>query len=100
MRKDTSNVEAIFCISTWAITNGFDSQIFYRTYPSAPTIPEVMDLRDAFGKRFEEAMTQVLLGELPQPAIMGDLLAPVAFQVNGLDFSWLPPELPSSLPDH
>lgn len=82
------------------LTNGFESTIFYRTYPSEPTIPEVKDLREAFGKRFEEAMTQMLLGELPQPAIMGDPLSALAFQVNGLDFAWLPPELPNSLPGH
>ena len=41
-------VEAVFCVSTWSVTNGFDSQIFFRTYPSDPAIPAVERLCKAF----------------------------------------------------
>ena len=95
-RKDTTQIEAVFCISTWSVTIGFDSQIFFRTYPTEPTIPALERLGKAFATRFEEAMTQLVLGTLPQAPEFADPLTPVAFNVNGLDFSWLPPTLPAT----
>ena len=95
-RKDTTQIEAVFCVSTWSVTNGFDSQIFFRTYPSEPTISAVERLCKGFATRFEEAMTKLVLGTLPQAAEVADPLTPVAFNVNGLDFAWQPPTLPAS----
>jgi hypothetical protein len=95
VRKDTKQIEAIFCVSTWAVTNGFSSNIFFRAYHFEPPAAEVDALKEAFGKRFEEAMTKLILGELPKAQQMADPLAPVTFAVNGLDFSWLPPEMPA-----
>jgi len=95
VRKDSKQIEAIFCVSTWAVTNGFSSNIYFRAYHFEPPTVEVAALKEAFGKRFEEAMTKLILGELPKAQQMADPLAPVTFAVNKLDFSWLPPEMPA-----
>ena len=95
VRKDTQQIETIFCVSTWSVTNGFSSNIFYRAYPENPTVPEVAALQQAFGTRFEEAMTQLVLDEIPKVAEQAAPLTPVSFHIKGLDFSWLPPEVPN-----
>lgn len=96
VKKDTKQIEAVLCISTWAVTNGFSSKIFFKAYPENPDIPEVATLQQAFGNRFEEAMTQLMLDEIPKASERLDPLAPVCFSIKGLDFSWLPPEIPSN----
>jgi hypothetical protein len=96
VRKDTSQIEAIFCASTWSVTNGFESLILFRAHPMGEAIPVVASIREAFAKRFEEAMTQLVQGTSPQAAAKASPLAPVTFKVNGLDFSWLPPILPQT----
>ncbi|MGO8748790.1 MAG: hypothetical protein ACLQNE_22705 [Thermoguttaceae bacterium] len=99
VRKDTTQIEAIFCAATWTETNGFDSYIFFRTYPEKPSIPVVQQLQNAFGTRFEEAMTQLVLGTLPSSAVFADPLTPVTFSVDGIDYVWQPGVVPLNLND-
>jgi len=97
VRKDTTQIEAIFCVALWNQTNGFDSYVFYRSYPEKPSIPVVVQLQEAFGNRFEEAMTQLVLGTLPTTAVYSDPLTPIAFSVDGIDYVWQPGLVPLKL---
>jgi hypothetical protein len=97
VRKNTTQIEALFCVALWNQTNGFDSYVFYRTYPEEPTIPVVFQLQKAFGNRFEEAMTQLVLGTLPAAAIFADPLTPITFSIDGIDYVWQPGLVPLAL---
>ena len=90
VRKDTSQIEVLFCISTWVETNGFDSQVFFRTCSDKPECEIIRELKTAFSQHFEAAMTQLIHGTLPRNAPLADPLTPVAFRVDGLDFAWMP----------
>lgn len=94
VRKDTTQIDAVFCVSTWSVTNGFDSQIFFRTYPSDSEFDVVRRLQQAFASRFEEAMTQLVTGMLAADAPLAAPLTPVTFARCGLDFAWEPPTIP------
>ncbi len=94
VRRHTSQIEAIFAVSTYTETNGFDSWIYYETHLSKPEHEILLRLREAFGVRFEEAMTKLVTGQLPANAQMADPLTPVTFNVQGLDFAWMPPAVP------
>lgn len=97
VRKDTTQIEAIFCAATWTETNGFDSYIYFRTYPEKPSIPVIEELQRAFETRFEEAMTQLVLGTLPSSAVFADPLTPVTFSLDGIDYVWQPGKVPLTL---
>lgn len=95
-KKDSSQFKAIVCISTWALSNGFESMMYYAFYPPNPKINVVEKLRIAFAKRFEEAMTNLITGNLPQFQKMGQPLKPIVFNAEGFDLYWEPPTLPKS----
>ena len=97
VRKNTSQIEAIFCVALWNETNGFDSYVFYRTYPEKPNIAVVSQLKDAFAKRFEEAMTQLMFGTLPATSIPAAPLTPITFSVDEIDYVWQPGLVPLKL---
>jgi hypothetical protein len=97
VRKDTTQIDAIFCVSLWNQTKGFDSYIFYRAYPEKPTITIVVQLQEAFGKRFEEAMTQLVIGTLPTTAVFSDPLTPITFNDDGIYYVWQPGLVPLRL---
>lgn len=99
VHKDTTQIEAIFCVALWNQTNGFDSSIFYGAYPEKPSIPVVEQLQKAFGKRFEETMTQLVLDTLPATAVFSDPLTPITFSVDGIDYVWQPGVVPLKLND-
>ena len=95
-KKDTSQVEAIVAISTWSVTNGFDSYAYFTAYPEAPPEPIVRRLKQAFAERFERGMTKLLKGDLQSDEPLSDPLKPSIFSVDGLDFAWMPPVVPAS----
>ncbi|MDZ4817782.1 MAG: hypothetical protein SGJ20_02290 [Planctomycetota bacterium] len=99
VRKDTTQIEAIFCVALWNQTNGFDSYVFFRAYPERPSIPVVSQLQEAFGNRFEEAMTQLVLGTLPATSVFADPLVPITFSVGGVEYVWQPGLVPLKLND-
>lgn len=92
--KDTTQIEAVLCVSTWSVTNGFDTEVFYRLHPDRPQHPIIDRLKEAFAARFMEVMTSLARGELGPSVETSDPLKPVAFEMNGLDFAWQPPRIP------
>lgn len=93
-KKDSRQFAAIVSISIETHTNGFNSYVFYRFSPFKPQQKEVISLREAFDKRFEKMMTDTILGNLPQSAERATPFKPVAFNYGGIDFTWMPPEVP------
>ena len=53
-----------------------------------------MRLQKTFGTRFEEAMTQLVLGTVLSSAVFVDLLTPVTFSVDRIDDAGLPGVVP------
>lgn len=96
VKKDTSQIEAIFCVSTWSVTNGFDTNVSFLAYLGEDEKKVVQELRNAFSTRFEETMTLLVTGRLAPNSESVAPLTPLRFTANGLDFSWLPPTI--SLP--
>lgn len=94
VRKDTTQIDAIYCVALWNQTNGFDSYVFYHTYPENPCLSVVEQLQDAFAKRFEEAMTQLVRGKLSSSTVFSDPLTPLIFRVEGIDYVWQPGRVP------
>ena len=94
VQKDTTQIEALLAISTWSISNGFDSYVFFNPYPKNSPHEVVRQLQNAFSQRFSEALTKMIQGTLAPGTQLANPLTPVAFTVNGLDFAWQPPIAP------
>lgn len=95
VKKNTTQIEAVCCASTWSMTNGYDTEAWCKLYPRLPEIPVVVELQYAFRKRFENAILQLIRGNLPEHSELSKPLTPVAFTRDGLQFSWQPPTLPN-----
>lgn len=93
-RKDSRQFEAAICISTWSLTNGFDSEAHYKFHPTHSKHAVVEKLLKAFDKRFEEAMTAVIRGTISEGADLSNPLKPCCFGSEGIDFYWQPPIIP------
>lgn len=93
-RKDSKQFFAIVSISVWSVTNGFDSYVFYKFSPEVTDRKEVVALRDAFAKRFEQMMTDVVRGTIPAETERASPVKPVAFSHLGIDLAWIPPKIP------
>jgi hypothetical protein len=96
VRKDTTQIKGVFCASTYSTTNGFDTEIFCRLHPDASKYEVVEQLADAFMRRFEEAMTRFVRRGCGADSAIADPLKPLAFRVDGLDYSWQPPVVPKT----
>ncbi len=91
--KDSSQFSAIVSISVWSYTNGFDTYVFNEFSPKEPQAAEVMAIRRAFHKRFEQTMTDSITGSLPRATEEAVPPKPVAFKNDGIDFAWIPPRI-------
>lgn len=92
--KDSKQFEAVISISAWTYTNGFDSFMYYRFSPTDAKHEEVLAIKKAFDKRFEQMMTDILTGKLPDSAEKSSPAKPVTFEHSGIDFAWVPPRVP------
>ena len=89
-RKDSKQFFAVISISVWSDTNGFDTYVLYRFSPVESEHKEVTALRDAFSKRFEQMMTDVVRGNIPESTERASPTKPVAFNHQGIDLAWGP----------
>jgi hypothetical protein len=96
VRKDTTQIEATFCISIWVATNGFDTNVVYRVRPAESPIPVIEALRRSFEKCFEGMMTDLVCGRIPKNAKRVNPAAPVTFTVEDEHFVWDPGEVQAS----
>jgi hypothetical protein len=94
VQNDSTQIDCVICISVWLMTNGFDSTINCKFYPFPSQNPTVERLAKAFFKREEEWMTAFArTGFLPQEEATQPM-KPVAFERNGIIFSFVPPQIP------
>ena len=93
-RKDSKQFYAVVSISVWSHTNGFDSNVFYKISPEETECKEVIALQDAFEKRFEQMMTDIVRGNIPEEVERASPIKPVVFNHQGIDLAWIPPKLP------
>lgn len=95
--KDTSAIENLVVISSWTITNGFDTVVNYGFHPHEPTCPDLAKLKETFWSTVEKLMTQMILGELDAESGMQEPMSPTYFNVDGEVFTFGVPQLESSL---
>jgi hypothetical protein len=93
-RKDSKQFFAVVSISVWSHTNGFDSYVFYKFSPEDTQCSEVVALRDAFDKRFDQMMTDMVRGNIPETSERATPVKPIAFNSKGIDLAWIPPKMP------
>lgn len=93
-KHDSKQIACVICISVWLVTNGFDSIINFKFYPSPSENPTVEKLAKAFLKREEEWMTDFARSGFLPPVEATQPMKPVAFERNGIIFSFAPPQIP------
>ncbi|MBW1784005.1 MAG: hypothetical protein JRL30_25105 [Deltaproteobacteria bacterium] len=94
--KDTSTIRHVIVISSWTITNGFDTVVNYGFHPREPTCSDLQKLRDVFWGTVEKLMTQMITGELDSESGMQQPMSPVYFNHQGEMFTFGVPQLESS----
>lgn len=95
--KDTSSIKHVIVISSWTITNGFDTVVNYGFHPHEPTSSDLKKLRDVFWATVERLMTQLITGELDPESGMQQVMSPTYFNHKGEVFTFGVPQLESSL---
>lgn len=95
--KDTSSIRHVIVISSWTITNGFDTVVNYGFHPHEPTCSDLKKLRDVFWETVEKLMTQMVTGGLDSESGMQQPMSPTYFNHQGEMFTFGVPQLESSL---
>lgn len=94
--KDTSTIRTVIVISSWTITNGFDTIVNYGFHPHEPAAPELLKLRDVFWKTVERLMTEMVQGKLDPKSGLQTPMAPIHFNHDGQAFTFGVPDIESS----
>lgn len=95
--KDTQQVHFSICISSWLITNGFESEVFFSFSPKEGECDLVMSLRNAFWSEINLLMDSWAQAGFSQDGDMLQPMTPIAFRANSMNHSFNPPALPSEL---
>jgi hypothetical protein len=95
--KDTRQVDFAICISSWLLTNGFESEYFVAFDPREGGCALVSAIREAFWKEEERLMAEWAGRGFLQDREMLQPIEPIAFSSGGVNFSTEPPTLPSEL---
>jgi hypothetical protein len=93
--KDTKQIELVICVSTWFLTNGFDSSINFQFFPKESVHPTIVKFQTAFWECVEEWMTEFGRGGFQVTGESQSPLQPISFEKTGRLFTALPPSLPS-----
>lgn len=94
--KDTSSIKKVIVISSWTITNGFDTAVYYGFHPNDPTCNDLCKLADTFWSTVEVFMTKMVTGELDLDSGMQEPMSPIHFDYEGAVFTFGVPHLESS----
>ena len=95
--KDTSSISEVIVISSWTLTNGFDTVVNYGFHPHEPSSPDLLKLRDTFWNTVNRMMTQMITGELDISSGMQKPMSPTHFKIEDKAFTFGVPQLESSL---
>lgn len=95
--KETQQVDFAICISSWLLTNGFESEVFFALNPTERGDDVTTAIRESFWKEIETLMTDWARAGFAQHGEMMQPIEPIAFRSDGINFSTQPPRLPSEL---
>ncbi|SCY77577.1 hypothetical protein [Desulfoluna spongiiphila] len=96
-KKDTSSISDVIVISSWTMTNGFDTVVNYGFHPHEPSSLDIVKLRDTFWSTINRMMTQMITGELDVSSGMQEPMSPTHFKIDDETFTFGVPQLESSL---
>lgn len=94
--KDSSSIKHVIVISSWTLTNGFDSNIYYAFHPHNPESPELIRLKDAFWARVNQIMSNLVTGKQDHQLAQTPM-GPLSFVHEGKTFTFGIPKIESSL---
>jgi hypothetical protein len=97
--KDTQQVDFSICISSWLITNGFESEVFFSFSPKEGECDLVTSLRNAFWLEIDFLMDSWAQKGFSQDGDLLQPMIPIAFRANSMNHSFNPPVLSSELDD-
>jgi len=97
--KDTQQVDFSICISSWLLTNGFESEVFFSFSPKEGECELVMSLRNAFWLEIDLLMDSWAQEGFSQDGDLLQPMIPIAFRANSMNYSFNPPVLSSELDD-
>lgn len=95
--KDTQQVDFSISISSWLLTNGFESEAFFAFDPQEGGCNVIEAIREAFWSRINNMMTEWARGGFKDDGEMLQPVEPIAFRNDGMNFSTQHPQLPSEL---
>lgn len=95
--KDTSVISKVIVISSWTITNGFDTVVNYGFHPHGPGCPELTKLKDTFWSAVTALMTRMIKGQLDPDMGLQEPMSPTHFRKGGKAFTFGVPQLESTL---
>lgn len=95
--KDTSSIKTVIIMSSWSITNGFDTVVNYAFHPNNSSCPTIQKLRDVFWESVEELMTQMMRGQIDITDGFQEPMSPISFLHNGTRYVYTAPQLKSTL---
>ena len=95
--KDTRQVDFAISVSSWLLTNGFESEYFVAFDPREGGCAVVSAIRESFWKEEERLMAEWAGRGFLQDGEMLQPIEPIAFSSGGMKFSTQPPTLPSEL---
>lgn len=95
--KDTQQVDFSVCISSWLITNGFDSKAFFALDPHEGGSDVESAIRESFWKEIETMMNYWGQSGFKEEGKMLQPIEPIAFRDGSQFFSTQPPMLPCEL---
>ena len=95
--KDTSSISKVVVISSWTLTNGFDTTVNYGFHPHEPDCSELLALKDTFWRSIEKMMTQMITGELDASIGMQKPMSPTHFSSGGTAYTFGIPQVESTL---
>lgn len=95
--KDTKQIDIVLCISSWLVTNGFESEVHFAFTPDEGGCEVVTAIRDSFWTGIGELMTLWAREGFLQTGEMLDPSEPIAFSKGGVNYSTEPVTLPSEL---
>jgi len=94
--KDTSSISKVIVISSWTVTNGFDTVVNYGFHPHEPSCTELAKLKDTFWNTVHSLMTKMIMGELDTTSGMQQPMTPTHFKHEGKVYTFGVPQLESS----
>lgn len=94
--KDTSSIKTVIVISSWTVTNGFDTQVNYGFHPHDPICKDLRKLKETFWSTVEKLMTQAITRGLAPEYGMQEPMPPTHFHHEGKVFTFGIPQIESS----